>query len=126
MYMSKNKQHHTEYMREWRQKQKKLDLPESDVMAAAEQAPNGALFSDLYTGQRSADPDNSVFLSALVVAMCLMYFSGHDVETVDRICRKSEVLRDVWDKPYKYGFTLGGYVLRQAHNLQQPRRVRHA
>ena len=126
--MSRNrKDYMREYMREYRTREKleSNKVPDNAILAAAFEAPNGEIFQALYQGRRIDPNEDSLFLTALVTAMWLMYYSGHDARTVYRICRQSDALKDVWDNPYKYGYSLGEYVIKQAYNLQQARGLEH-
>jgi primase-polymerase (primpol)-like protein len=76
-----------------------LSLEDDEILHRARAARNGALFCALYDrGDTSGHGDDD---SAADLALCnfLRFWTGGDLQQMDRLFRQSALMRDKWDEP---------------------------
>ena len=88
-----------------------LEKSDTEIIAKARSAKNGALFSSLYDGDTSSysSPSNA----DLAFCRLLVYWTNGNREQMERIFRSSGLFRDKWDSP-RPGGTYGSQTLDKA------------
>ena len=87
-------------------------LPDDELVQRASNAKNGEKFKTLWSGNTSAYHSDSE--ADLALCGILAFWTGGDAEQMDRLFRKSGLMRDKWDEPrgeQKYGaFTIANAI----------------
>lgn len=94
-----------------------LDRDDEELLAAARQARNGARFTELYEqGRRDAyDADHS--RADLALCAMLAFWVGPDPDRIDRLFRRSALMRRKWDEKHAAdGATYGELTVHRALN----------
>lgn len=90
----------------------RVELEDEELLRKARESKNGTLFQMLYSGnwegiyQSQSDAD-------LAFANMLAFWTGRDKEQMDRIFRRSQLMRDKWDE-YRGKTTYGNITLEKA------------
>jgi hypothetical protein len=89
-----------------------LNLSDQELIDTAHRAVNGEKFGKLWRGDISEYGDDD---SAADFALCLMlaFWTGRDAEWMDRLFRRSGLMRDKWDRPTR-GSTYGAITIDKA------------
>ncbi len=91
-----------------------VQLTDEDVLMKARAAANGEEFSDLWEGNWK-DKFGSQSEADLALCCNLAFWTGKDAEQMDRLFRKSALLREKWDTVHHAnGSTYGSETIRQA------------
>ena len=96
-------------------------LTDAEVMKKAAAAENGDKFMQLYLGEweeyfaadANAHTDRSHSEADLALCHILAFYCRGDIEQMDRLFRKSGLMRDKWDRPQS-GSTYGRLTLKKA------------
>lgn len=95
------------------QKQTPNYLTDQDLLARAVKAQNGAKFEQLWNGESNDYPSQSE--GDLALCHLLAFWTGKDVDRVDRLFRQSERYRPKWDtKHFWNGKTYGQATIEKA------------
>ena len=89
-----------------------LNLNEREILNLAQNSRNGMLFSSLYSGNYQEHYGSQ---SEADMALCnmLAFWCGCDIEMMDRLFRKSGLMREKWDRKQS-GTTYGAITLKKA------------
>lgn len=111
-YMQEDKQPKTNGSKPVKQKTKPLTLNDQDILELARNSRNGMLFSELYSGNYQTHYSSQ---SEADMALCTMlaFWCGRDFDMMDRIFRKSGLMREKWDRKQS-GSTYGAITLHKA------------
>jgi hypothetical protein len=79
--------------------QKPLDqLSDEDILQLAREAKNGSKFAALFDRGDTSGHDNDDSRADAALCTILAYWCGKDAARIDRLFRRSELMRDKWDK----------------------------
>jgi len=88
-----------------------LDLADSEIIAKAQAARNGAKFDRLWRGDLTGYDTPSEATAALLNHLC--FWCGRDPERIDRLFRQSGLMRPKWDRAQS-GSTWGALEIQKA------------
>jgi putative DNA primase/helicase len=86
-------------------------LSDDEVLLKAKTSANAKKFMALWSGEIPTDKTHSD--ADMALAMLLAFWCGKDLEQMDRLFRKSGLMRDKWDRPQS-GSTYGRLTLEKA------------
>ena len=87
------------------------NLLDTDIIAKAHKASNGAIFGALWNGDTSGY--NSQSEADLALCNILTFYAGKDAAQIDRLFRSSGLYRKKWDRPQS-GSTYGAITIQNA------------
>ncbi len=93
-------------------KPKPLTMDDKDIIDKAMNSSSGMKFARLFNGDTS-DYDNDDSRADMALCNMLAFWCGRDFDMMDRIFRKSGLMREKWDRKQS-GSTYGAITLRKA------------
>lgn len=96
-----------------RPKPQPVDASDEELLRMAQEAANGARFSELWSGGRLDHPSQSE--ADMALCMMLAFWTGCDAGRMDSLFRRSGLMRDKWDeRHFGGGQTYGAHTIEEA------------